>query len=64
MESQSNMMDIEKLPLELEIDKKDDLIKIAIGGVSTNWICRDDLFINRICDENINPFYKTLHLTR
>lgn len=64
MESQSNMMDIEKLPLELEIDKKDDLIKIAIDGVSTNWICRDDLFINRICDENINPFYKTLHLTR
>ena len=58
------MMDIENLALELEIDEKDNHVKIAIGDVSTKWICRDDLFIERICDENINPFYRTLHLTR
>jgi len=57
-------MNIENLALELEIDEKDNLVKIAIGDVSTKWICRDDLFIERICDENINPFYRTLHLTR
>ena len=57
-------MDIENLALELEIDEKDNHVKIAIGDVSTKWICRDDLFIERICDENINPFYRTLHLTR
>jgi len=58
------MMDIENFALELEIDEKDNHVKIAIGDVSTKWICRDDLFIERICDENINPFYRTLHLTR
>ena len=57
-------MDIENLALELEIDEKDDRVKIALGDVSTKWISRDDLFIERICDENINPFYRTLHLTR
>lgn len=57
-------MNIENLALELEIDEKDNHVKIAIGDVSTKWICRDDLFIERICDENINPFYRTLHLTR
>ena len=44
------MMNIENLALELEIDEKDDQVKIAIGDVSTKWICRDDLFIERICD--------------
>ena len=55
-------MSLKNLSDELQIDEKNDLVKLAVGDVSTNWISRDDPFIERIADDNLNRFFKIRHL--
>lgn len=57
-------MSLKKLPCELEICKRNDRIRLAVGDVETGWISPDDTFVERISDDNINPFYRINHLTR
>ena len=55
-------MSLKNLSDKLQIDEKDGLIKLAIDDVSTNWICGDDPFIDRLADDKINRFFKSSHL--
>lgn len=57
-------MSLKKLPCELEICKRNDMIRLAVGDVETGWISPDDTFVERISEDNINPFYRINHLTR
>lgn len=48
----------------LAIFEKGDRVKIQFGDLKTNWIGRNDSFLERISPENLNEFFLKSHLQK
>ena len=57
-------MSFENIPEEVVIEINDDTVKFEFGGMSTDWISKDDSFIQRIDNSRINRAFRLRHLTR
>lgn len=49
---------------EVTILENEDKVKIQLGDFKTNWISRNDSFLNRISPENLNQFFLAEHLKK
>ena len=52
------------IPDELFFEVHDDQVKFKINDVSTNWLDKDDSFIKRIDNDNLNHELLTKHLSK
>lgn len=48
----------------LECEVQGDKLRFSIDGLTTNWMAKDDLFIKRIDEENLNEELKSRHLAK
>ncbi len=51
------------VPCELEYEVRNDKVRFSIGDLSTNWMGKDDPFIERIETDNLNKEFMLKHLT-
>ena len=49
---------------ELAFDVKDNRVKFSIDELSTNWMSKDDSFIERIDKDNLNSHFPIMHLKK
>lgn len=49
---------------EITILENEDKVIIQLGDFKTNWISRNDSFLNRISPENLNQFFLAEHLKK
>lgn len=50
--------------MKLKIEENSDMIRFALGDVTTGWMKRDDTFVQRIREDNLNRFYRDKHIAR
>ena len=52
------------IPDELAYETASDKVRLSINGKSTNWICKDDSFLKRIDESNLNHDRLCKHLEK
>lgn len=56
--------EILNLPPQVAISESNDLIRLELGNLRTNWISADDPFIERIRPDHLNRYFLCRHLAR